>query len=434
MQHGKRPREDQPPQPPETRCRYLKFSNLPHGCTSSELKALLEPLGKVEELRVARASGGGMLALVEMSCTREATSAKRRLSELPLRGSALTISFDVARSEQQGSGSGAGAIGSAPGGAPAAGGAAGGDKASIEPPSVQYQGSSSKLPPFYLPKHMERDVATHQVVKMRSVLWTAREDDIRQFFRGITLDRDSIEMGRDFAGRFSGMVYVRLRSAADCNAAMRRANDYLCGRSVILSRIDVNTPGIFRPADERAPAVPPPPRDVVVVRPVVEPRPWPTAASAPKQPAPGWVGVQLTVGSAGEGQAPSLSNALANAPLKDSLQAVREFLTRDPRLPATTRNAAAFLDQLRTKLLAEDATASGGEGSPSPPVSKHLFRSPFEAAGVLGYSMPEVEHVFGTRSSDSVFWPMFATFNTLLPHEVDEETAEDESVEAFVAG
>ena len=31
--------------------------------------------------------------------TREATSAKRRLSELPLRGSALTVSFDVSRSE-----------------------------------------------------------------------------------------------------------------------------------------------------------------------------------------------------------------------------------------------------------------------------------------------------------------------------------------------
>ena len=63
---AKRPRaaDDEP------RCRYLRFSNLPHGCSSDELKTLLEPLGKVEEVQVARASGGGMLALVEMSCTR----------------------------------------------------------------------------------------------------------------------------------------------------------------------------------------------------------------------------------------------------------------------------------------------------------------------------------------------------------------------------
>ena len=85
----------------EPRCRYLRFSNLPHGCSSDELKALLEPLGKVEEVQVARASGGGMLALVEMSCTREATSAKRRLNDMPLRGSSITVVFDSSRSEQQ---------------------------------------------------------------------------------------------------------------------------------------------------------------------------------------------------------------------------------------------------------------------------------------------------------------------------------------------
>ena len=46
--------------------------------------------------------------------------------------------------------------------------------------------------------------------------------------------------------------------------------------------------------------------------------------------------------------------------------------------------------------------------------------------------MPEVEHVFGTRSSDSVFWPIFSTFHTLLPHEVDDPSA-DESLEDFLA-
>ena len=92
---AKRPRAEE-----AQRCRYLRFTNLPHGCTAGELTSLLDPLGKVEDCRVARASGGGMLALVEMSCTREATSAKRRLDEMPLRGSALTVSFDVSRSEQ----------------------------------------------------------------------------------------------------------------------------------------------------------------------------------------------------------------------------------------------------------------------------------------------------------------------------------------------
>ena len=101
---SKRPRTGED----EARCRYLKFSNLPHGCTSDEMRALLEPLGKVEEVQVARASGGGMLALVEMSCTREATSAKRRLNDLPLRGSALSVQFDNSRADQQSSGGGGG--------------------------------------------------------------------------------------------------------------------------------------------------------------------------------------------------------------------------------------------------------------------------------------------------------------------------------------
>jgi len=95
------PRDETPCADDEPRCRYLRFSNLPHGCSSDELETLLEPLGKVEEVQVARASGGGMLALVEMSCTREATSAKRRLNEMPLRGSTMTVVFDSARSRNE---------------------------------------------------------------------------------------------------------------------------------------------------------------------------------------------------------------------------------------------------------------------------------------------------------------------------------------------
>lgn len=34
----------------------------------------------------------------------------------------------------------------------------------------------AQLPPFYVPERMERDVHENRVLKMRSVLWTAKED------------------------------------------------------------------------------------------------------------------------------------------------------------------------------------------------------------------------------------------------------------------
>ena len=431
MSGVKRPRDDAAP---EARCRYLKITNLPHGCTSAEITALLEPLGKVEDCRVARAGGGGMLALIEMSCTREATSAKRRLNELPLRGSALTVSFDSSRGDAP-SASAPASAGVAQQAAPVAA------PANAAVPAFP---GNSKLPPFYVPDRMLRDIPNHQVIKMRSVLWTAREEDIRDFYRGLTLDRDAVEMGRDHAGRFSGMVYVRFRSANDSTAALRRGSEFLCGRSVILSRVDMSTPGILRPgAPEIAGAGAVPGRvddrrgNGAAGRPVTqpfEPRPWPATGglkAPPKKavaPRPvGFVGVQLTVGDAEKGAEPSLSRALASAPVSESLAAVRHFLTNDERLPTSTRNAITFLDALRSKLLENPAQSEAS------PIGRQLFRSPFEQAGVLGYSLPEVEHIFGTRSSDSVFWPIFSTFHTLLPNNVDEQTADD-SVEDFVAG
>ena len=203
--------------------------------------------------------------------------------------------------------------------------------------------------------------------------------------------RDAIEMGRDHAGRFSGMVYVRLRSGTDTNEALRRGNGTLCGRSVIVSRIDVNTPGIFKPG-----TAPPGPYTGGMRAAggnesgsLVEPRPWPTGPTAPP-PAPkvaaGHVGVHLTVGQADKGQAPSLQRALASAPVGESLAAVRHFLGHDPRLPLATRNAARFLDTLRTRILDEPTGSEGGDASATSHISvaKHLFRSPFEVAGVHG--------------------------------------------------
>ena len=414
------------------RCRYLKFSNLPHGCTSAEITTLLEPFGKVEEVQVARASGGGMLALVEMSCTREATSAKRRLKDLPLRGSQLTVDFDNSRSESQQQPPLTPAIGSS---------------TAAEAPVA-----SGKLPPFYVPDRMVRDVLDNRVLKMRSVLWTAREDDIRGFFRGLTLDRDAIEMGRDFAGRFSGMVYVRLRSTADLNVALRKQSEYLCGRQVILQRLDPGTPNLFRPeALERMRAREAAERAALDI---VEPRVWPTIKPTTKpmaktdetlKKAEGWVSVNLGVTSTQGSNLPALQSALAAAPVDESLAAVRHFLMNDPRLPSPTRRAINFLsnaaqaptatcsydtlivsgataadvfadlpgctDDLRDKMLDDPATSTS-------PVAPHAFRSPFESAGVLGYTFSEIATVFDTRSSDSVFWPIFATFNTLLPQQV----------------
>lgn len=327
----KRPRVEE-----ETRCRYLKFSNLPHGCTSDEMRVLLEPLGKVEEVQVARALGGGMVALVEMSCTREATSAKRRLNDMPLRGSELSVAFDPARSEQQ----------QAATSSPSPAQQQPSSSQSSQPPAASQSGGSataadnavnpfnpsSKLPPFFVPDRMVRDVHDLRVLKMRSVLWTAREEDIRQFFRGIQLDRDAVEMGRDHAGRFSGMCYIRMRTTSDLALALRRQSEYLCGRQVILQRLDPGTPNIFRtggagterPGERREPLgregtgredkLGQTPQSATVY---MEPRPWPT-----QRPSGG-----ATADEAG-GQTAALKQALSVAPLNESLAAVRQFLAK----------------------------------------------------------------------------------------------------------
>mmetsp|Transcript_19052 Transcript_19052/g.48779 ORF Transcript_19052/g.48779 Transcript_19052/m.48779 type:complete len:459 (+) Transcript_19052:124-1500(+) len=443
----KRPRADDEP-----RCRYLRFSNLPHGCSSDELKALLEPLGKVEEVQVARASGGGMLALVEMSCTREATSAKRRLKDMPLRGSNINVMFDNSRSEQQAASPAATAPGASPQAPQAAKPQSAAMAAPMHPPvgfvgGVHASGfpTGSKLPPFYVPERMERDVHENRVLKMRSVLWTAKEEDIRDFYRPLPLDRDAIEMGRDHAGRFSGMVYVRLRSTADLNQGLRKQSEYLCGRQVILQRLDPGTPNIFRPGssgfgggsapmDPRAPAPSGSPAPTFPIEPRVWPSPAPAPPRAPRQPAPpptpstpaGFVSVSLSVAAAEGGRERSLADALAAAPASESLAAIRNFLTSDPRLPPSTRRAVAFLGELRTKLLDDPACSDST-------LNRHAFRSPFESAGILGYTLAEVEAVFGTRSADSVFWPIFQTFHTLMPHQAEDPAADDSTLEDFLA-
>jgi hypothetical protein len=129
--------------------------------------------------------------------------------------------------------------------------------------------------------------------------------------------------------------------------------------------------------------------------------------------------------AAAGGRERALSEALAAAPAADALAAVRTFLSTDPRLPPNTRRAMTLLHELRTKLL-DDPSCTASV------LTRHAFRSPFESAGVLGYTLPEIEACFGTRSADSVFWPMFQTFHTILPHQADDDV-EDDSLADFLA-
>ena len=64
--------------------------------------------------------------------------------------------------------------------------------------------------------------------------------------------------------------------------------------------------------------------------------------------------------------------------------------------------------------------------------NQHLFRSPFECAGVSGYTLPEVERAFDTRRRDSAFWPLFQLFHTLLPPYVTPPPDEACSLDEFV--
>ena len=81
-----------------------------------------------------------------------------------------------------------------------------------------------------------------------------------------------------------------------------------------------------------------------------------------------------------------------------------------PSRPATPTGCQPTLGagDLRAKMLQEQNERPRAR-------NQHVFRSPFECAGVQGYTLPEVERAFDTRSRDSQFWPLFQLFHTLLP-------------------
>lgn len=221
---------------------------------------MFEPHGRVEDVRVVRASsqgseGEGDVGLVDMSCTREATNAKKMLDGVQLRGCPLSVSFDLQRRAQ----------------APDPNAAQAPDPKvprHERPPIIpRLPGTSNaaapvgmpKIPGFYVPERWLREVHNHMVIKMRSVLWSSTDEDVRQFFSPIKLPPEAVEMGRDWEGRFSGQVYVRFRSSGDAQRAMEMRNTTMGGRPVQIQRVDPNNkvffpPGanIFSPAAARA--------------------------------------------------------------------------------------------------------------------------------------------------------------------------------------
>ena len=341
-----------------------------------------------------------------------------------------------------------------------------------------------------MPERWLRDVTQHLVLKMRSCLWTAKEDDVREFFSatvGARLPDGTIEMGRDWAGRFSGQVYVRFREVQHVQRAMAQRNATLLGRPFQMQRVDPNNKSFFPPganifsssgaraAYERyyadTASQPPPPRACPprrrrrrcasreslregatrarsanlasratrfasrgslasrrAARRAVGTTRLRTSARSRRRGRPPWrrtcaasaapgshshVVVSLNIGAAPPEDPAKAAAALANLPVDAALSVVSQFLSGDERLPHATRNAARFLGGLREKMLDDQQVAPKARNA-------HFFRSPFEAAGVLGYSLSEVERAFGTRSRDSRFWAVFQAYHTLLPLRVHE--------------
>jgi len=261
----KRPRPVESSPDSEARCRYLRVASLPGNCTKSELQLIFEPYGLVEECKVVRSGHTDEtsvdIGLVDMSCTREATNAKKSLDGVQLRGCPLSVSFDqdrIAGSAQQAPGAATNKLAHLG----ALGGGAEGDRPLPRLPGTlmtNVPAGVPKIPLFFVPERWLRDVHNHLVIKMRSVLWSSTEDDVRQFFSPVRLPPEAVALGRDWEGRFSGQVYVRFRSTEDAQRAMEKRSTPLGGRPVQILRVDPNNkvffpPGanIFSPAAARA--------------------------------------------------------------------------------------------------------------------------------------------------------------------------------------
>ena len=523
---------------------------------------MFEPYGRVEDVRVVRASlqgseGEADLGLVDMSCTREATNAKKMLDGVQLRGCPLSVSFDLQRRAQAPDPNAA----QAPD--PKVPRRADGDRPIVPrlpgtnnaPPPA----GMPKIPGFFVPERWLREVHNHMVIKMRSVLWSSSDDDVRQFFSPVKLPPEAVDMGRDWEGRFSGQVYVRFRSSDDAQRAMQMRSTNMGGRPVQIQRVDPNNkvffpPGanIFSPvaaraAYERAKAerervelerfrmsergVPgmamvgapgalehasPPWREQSHAG-HLSPRSAEGGMRAPGNAIPGrgerhaepqersrrpeqhtlqrssgdeghgeecdradsrlpdgrrveWaveagsqavqpkaaevgVSVQLAVGR----QRVRAAEVLAKCNVNEALDAVLHFLSHDQRLAASTRHAAGFFGALPPRPASRAAprrappqlAVRARPCSLTPPRphpasrllrllrpcaagnlrssmlqeqiqrpcarNQHLFRSPFECAGVQAYTMAEVQRTYDTRSRDSPFWSLFQLFHTLVP-------------------
>lgn len=95
-----------PPQPPplppkmHERCRFLRITNLPSDYTEIMARALVKVTAHIPPsctVEGCQMEASTRVALLEMSCTREATTMRRRLTETPLRGVVLEVIYDPAR-------------------------------------------------------------------------------------------------------------------------------------------------------------------------------------------------------------------------------------------------------------------------------------------------------------------------------------------------
>ena len=213
---------------------------------------MFEPYGRVEDVRVVRASfqgseGEADLGLVDMSCTREATNAKKMLDGVQLRGCPLSVSFDLQRRAQAPDPNAA----QAPD--PKVPRRADGDRHMPIVPRLPGTNNAPppagmpKIPGFFVPERWLREVHNHMVIKMRSVLWSSTDEDVRQFFSPVKLPPEAVDMGRDWEGRFSGQVYVRFRSSDDAQRAMQMRSTNMGGRPVQIQRVDPNNKVFFPP-------------------------------------------------------------------------------------------------------------------------------------------------------------------------------------------
>lgn len=74
------------------------------------------------------------------------------------------------------------------------------------------------------------------VVRLRGLPYSVTDEDVRAFFRDITLASDGVHFLENASGRFSGDAFVELPSSADVDAALAHNRQYIGARYVEVFR------------------------------------------------------------------------------------------------------------------------------------------------------------------------------------------------------